>query len=70
MKYEIMLEETPRQVELRQSANHWRELAETARPEGLRRACLAAAASLDREASDGIGRCACCLKPFSRGMFQ
>ena len=70
MQQELMLEDTPRQAELRKSANHWRELAKTASPEGLRRVCLATAESLDREASDGIARCVCCGKPFSRGMFQ
>ena len=70
MQQELMLEETPRQAELRKAANHWRSQAETASPEGLRKVCLATAASLDREASDGIARCVCCGKPFSRGMFQ
>ena len=70
MQQELMLEETPRQAELLQAANHWREQAKTANPEGLRRVCLATAASLEREASDGIARCVCCGKPFSRGMFQ
>lgn len=31
---------------------------------------VAVAASLEREASDGIARCVCCGKPFGRGMFQ
>ena len=70
MQQELMLEETPRQSELRKAANHWRAQAETASTEGIRRVCLAAAISLDREASDGIARCVCCGKPFSRGMFQ
>ena len=70
MQQELMLEETPRQAELRKAANHWRSQAETASPEGLRLVCLATAESLDREASDGIARCVCCGKPFSRGMFQ
>lgn len=70
MQQELMFEEAPRQAELRKAANHWRMLAETAKPEGFRRVCLEAAISLDREASDGIARCVCCGKPFSRGMFQ
>lgn len=66
---ELMLEETPRQAELRESARQWREYAATASPEGLQRVCLATAASLEREADDGIARCVCCGKPFGRGMW-
>ena len=36
MQAELMLEETPRQTELRNAAQAWRDYAKTASPEGLR----------------------------------
>lgn len=66
---ELLLEPPLRQGELIEAARQWRELAKTASPEGLVRACIAAAVSLEKEAEDGIARCACCMKPFSRGAF-
>lgn len=66
---ELLLEPTTRQSVLIESARQWREFAKTASPEGLARACVAAAVSLEKEAEDGIARCACCMRPFSRGIF-
>ena len=63
MQQELMLEETPRQSEGSQGGKTiGRRRPETASTEGIRRVCLAAAISLDREASDGIARCVCCGK--------
>jgi len=45
MQAELMLEETPRQTELRTAARAWRDYAETAKPEGLKRVCLSAASA-------------------------
>jgi len=68
MKAKLMLEETPRQTELRTAAQDWRDYAETAKPEGLKRVCLSAASALEQQARTGIAVCACCHKPFSGGM--
>jgi hypothetical protein len=60
---ELLLEPTHRQLELIESAQQWREYAKSASPEGLARACIASAVSLEKEAEDGIARCVCCMKP-------
>ena len=55
-----------RREALLQSAKGWREYASTCHQCIGARAAIGAAVSLEKEAEDGIARCACCQKPFSQ----
>ena len=69
MNTTVDIENAPWQTELLEAARKWRLFANTARPEGLARVCYETAASLEREADDGIAKCVCCGKSFGRGMW-
>lgn len=51
---------------LLQSAKHWREYAANCSQGIGARAAISAAVSLEKEAADGVARCACCQKPFGQ----
>lgn len=51
---------------LLQSARHWREYAATCSQGIGAKAAISAAVSLEKEAEDGVARCACCQKPFGQ----
>ena len=55
-----------RRAALLQSAKGWREYAANLYQGIGARAAISAAVSLEREADDGVARCACCQKPFGQ----
>lgn len=55
-----------RAAELNKAADQWRQFkSDPTCNAALAKACENAAISLEMEASDGIGRCACHLLPFA-----